>query len=115
MNNPRDILAQIQRRQAHRDARLASGAPRTPAPAPISAGSPVAPAPAADAPVARPVPPAPTAQAGAPTPEPAAQPAPRPASGHTLYRQLMRSHDRMGTRHLSQQEPGRGPGRDHRP
>ena len=27
-------------------------------------------------------------------------PVPRPAGRHALFRQLMRSHDRMGTRHL---------------
>ena len=36
--------------------------------------------------------------AGPDSPEPAA-PA-RPARGHALYSQVMRSHDRMGTRHL---------------
>jgi len=42
--------------------------------------------------------PAPQASpASQPTQAPQARPAPR---GHALYSQVMRSHDRMGTRHL---------------
>lgn len=33
-------------------------------------------------------------------PPPEGRAVPKPA-GHTLYRELMRSHDRMGTRHLN--------------
>ena len=63
---------------------------RRPAPQPLSDR---APAPQPVAPQA----PAPS-PAAAPTPAPT--PAPRPTGGHALYTGLMRSHDRMGTRHL---------------
>ncbi len=43
------------------------------------------------------IPEAPARPAG---PQAAAGPVSRPAGGHALYSQLMRSHDRMGTRHL---------------
>ena len=47
--------------------------------------------------------PAPTAAAPPPEPDPPAPPAQAPAphpGHHALYSALMRSHDRMGTRHL---------------
>ena len=30
--------------------------------------------------------------------------APQPIGGHSIYRELMRSHDRMGTRHIPRQK-----------
>ena len=45
--------------------------------------------------------PAPTVAPANPSGEGSAPvPSPRPARGHTLYSQIMRNHDRMGTRHL---------------
>lgn len=109
MTQPREILRRIQRRQARRDALRGLDAPRTPAPA-----SPSIPTPH-PAPVPPPVP-SPHQAAfsqSVPSPQPApisppappVQPAPspsRPTPGHALYSELMRSHDRMGTRHLKQ-------------
>ena len=78
MNNPREIFRRLERRQA--------SAPVRPAPIQPTPAAPVTPAPAPQSP------PPPAA------PAPARPPAPQP--GHALYRELMRSHDRMGTRHL---------------
>lgn len=93
MNDPREILMRIERRRRHLPG---PGAPRTPAPAPV-----------APAPQAVPVPQNPTVpqnpanSQNPPAPQAApAQPVPRPVGGHALYSELMRSHDRMGTRHL---------------
>ena len=88
MSHPREILNLIERRRRH--AQPLSNAPRTPAPAPVA---PVVPTP--------PAPPAQPTSPVAPTPPVApVQPVPRPVGGHALYSELMRSHDRMGTRHI---------------
>lgn len=108
MSHPREILSRIQRRQAHRDALRSLGAPRVPAPAPAGGLSPVTPIPttastsASSMPIPSPTPaPAMPASLPAPMPAPAPiQPPVRPAPGHALYSELMRSHDRMGTRHI---------------
>ena len=78
MNNPREILNRaVRARRNH-----APAAPARPAPAP---------------------------QPAVPAPQPPAKPPvegraePR-SGGHALYRELMRSHDRMGTRHLNRPE-----------
>ena len=85
MSHPREILNRIERRRRH--AQPLSNAPRTPAPAPV-------------APVASP-PQGTSTSPVAPTPPVApVQPVPRPVGGHALYSELMRSHDRMGTRHI---------------
>lgn len=81
MNDPREILNRIERRRRHLPGPVA---PRTPAPAP-----------AAPAPQNAQIPQNPPNPQGAP-----AQPVPRPVGGHALYSELMRSHDRMGTRHI---------------
>ena len=65
--------------------------PRADRPAPAAIPTAAAPSPA--------VPPTPAALAEAPAQSPPGLP-PRPARGHALYSQVMRSHDRMGTRHL---------------
>lgn len=69
-----------------RDTLLKARAARRPAPTPRAV-------PVNPEPPATPVP-APRAQA------PARRIAPQPVGGHAIYRALMRSHDRMGTRHL---------------
>ena len=86
MNHPSQLLRRIHRQQA-RDL-----APRRDAVAPMPAPAPIAPAPAAKAPEV----PSPQAPAQGTTPAPAL----RRQKGHALYSQVMRSHDRMGTRHL---------------
>lgn len=66
-----------------------------------NAVSPAQPRAVAPQPVSRPVPPPSSPpQAEAAPPEPARTVAPQPAGGHALYRALMRSHDRVNTRHL---------------
>ena len=55
--------------------------PEPPRPAPVPAATPVSEAPA-------------------PTPPDRPEAPARPPRGHALYSQVMRSHDRMGTRHL---------------
>ena len=87
MNDPREIMKRIERRRRHLPG---SDAPRTPAP------TPVAPAPVPQNPTAPPSPAIPQ--------NPPAQPVPRPVGGHALYSELMRSHDRMGTRHLKKEQ-----------
>ena len=96
MDHPSQIFSRIRRQKARpplprqgRDIPLPSPAP---AEMPFPAQPPSVPAQA----------PAPTP---APTPTPASAPtqppAPaKPARGHALYSQVMRSHDRMGTRHV---------------
>ena len=83
MSHPREILNRVRRQRIRRDM---TGAPVVPAPtapaSPTQSAAPVAPV----APVA----PAPRVS----------QPVPRPVGGHALYSEVMRSHDRMGTRHL---------------
>ena len=81
MNGPRDYLNK---------ARAMRKPPAAPQPAPV----PLTPAPVAPAPTML-----------TPTPEPAPNArtrrvVPQPVGGHAIYRELMRSHDRMGTRHL---------------
>ena len=89
MDTPRSLMKRIRNSAAHP---IPAGAPRVPVPAPIDP-APRIPTPTPDAG------PAPDAPA-APVPRPAAPtPCPVPARGHALYSQLMRSHDRMGTRH----------------
>ena len=97
MSHPREILNRIQRQRAQprpgQDARV-------PAPAPAGGLSPAAP-PVSSAPSIPPDPPAARTPQAPPAPSvPPLQPVPRPVGGHALYRELMRSHDRMGTRHL---------------
>lgn len=101
MSNPREVMQKIRRRQ--QAGQPTANAPRTPAPMPASPVQPVAPIPrVSPAPVQSTSPaPAPVAPVQ-PNPPSADQPAARPIphSGHALYSELMRSHDRMGTRHL---------------
>lgn len=80
MNTPKEILTRAVRQRKR----------RAPA-APIRQKA--APQPAAIAP-----------QSPADPPPESRAAAPKPAGSHALYRELMRSHDRMGTRHLS--DPG---------
>lgn len=109
MNNPSQLLnrARLQKSRdlpPRRSANVPVPAPLPPS-APPSAAVPAAPACQCDA-----VPPAPSFVPAAPaSPAPDASPAPRPSGdaasprrpqGHALYSQIMRSHDRMGTRHL---------------
>ncbi len=98
MSQPRQILRRIQRQQRQKaDApRSLAGFPPHPSP-PATASEPNAPRTPAPAPIpAAPIPPP------QPMPQPVAQtaPVPRPGGGHALYSELMRSHDRMGTRHV---------------
>ena len=88
MNDPREILNRIQRRRRGAPDPVA---PRTPAPAPVAPTA----SQAAPGPQAAPV------RQNAPAPN--ASPVPRPAGGHALYSELMRSHDRMGTRHVKKE------------
>ncbi len=81
MEHPGQLFNRIQRMKAHAAPTQPGNLPRQVAPAPI--------------PPSAPVPPAPPAVDPAPTPAPAP-----PRTGHALYSQIMRSHDRMGTRHL---------------
>ena len=100
MSHPREILNRIERRRRH--AQPLSNAPRTPAPAPVAPVVPTPPAPPAQptSPVAS-TPQGTSTSPVAPTPPVApVQPVPRPVGGHALYSELMRSHDRMGTRHV---------------
>ena len=95
MSNPREILRQIRQRQGAGLPR--ADTPRTPAPAPIAAPAPPQPA----APVSA------QQQSARPGSQTAsvAQTAPVTRNGgHALYSELMRSHDRMGTRHLKRNE-----------
>ena len=104
MSQPRQILRRIQRQQRQKAAAPHSlaGFPPHPSP-PATASEPNAPRTPAPAPI--PTAPVPPPQ---PMPQPVAQtasvsqtaPVPRPGGGHALYSELMRSHDRMGTRHL---------------
>ena len=87
MSEPRELLNRAHRRKIRATPALRGATPVAPAPAPMSA---------TPTPVPSPMP----ASRPAPGPAPARQVAPRPAGGHALYSQVMRSHDRMGTRHL---------------
>ncbi|MBQ8110171.1 MAG: hypothetical protein IJ124_08445 [Clostridia bacterium] len=97
MSSPSDYFRHIQRRQTA--CPREKGAPRVPAPAPAGGLSPILPPRSAPSPVPRdPVqPPEDAPQEGVRAPAPAVS---RPARGHALYSEVMRSHDRMGTRHL---------------
>ena len=120
MDHPSQIFNRIRRQKARpplprqgRDIPLPSPAP-VGAPFPAQSPAPVGmPFPAqSPAPAEMPFPaqsPSVPAQAPAPTPTPAPTPASapthppapaKPARGHALYSQVMRSHDRMGTRHV---------------
>lgn len=99
MDHPSQIFSRI-RRQKARPALPRQGRDiPLPAPAPARAQFP------AQSPAQSPTPmpsstPAPT-PTPMPSPAPTQSPAPaRPARGHALYSQVMRSHDRMGTRHV---------------
>lgn len=83
MSDPSELFRRARRRQA--ELSRPTQPTRIPAPAPAGQAAPVAP----------PKTPEPHARPDAPR-----VPVPRPAGGHALYSQLMRSHDRMGTRHL---------------
>ena len=91
LDHPNQLFNRVRRRKA-RPALRQNGRDGV-APAPIPPAAPPM-KPAADA--------APPAQPAAPTECPASPaPAPRrPPGSHALYSQIMRSHDRMGTRHL---------------
>lgn len=94
MDHPSQLLNRIRRRKARPALSLGSKAPRRPAPAaPIA---PTSPAPAEQAvPIDRSAPVLP----GQSAPNPGLTTA-RPAGSHALYSEVMRRHDRMGTRHL---------------
>lgn len=101
MDSPSQLLDRIRRRRAHSEMPRRSPSPRVPAPAPADPGIAAPAARNADPPGAQALPKEGAAQAAAP----------RPAGGHGLYSQLMRSHDRMGTRHLTAPAPpAAGPG-----
>jgi len=97
MDHPSQLLSRARRQRARGTPFDGGRAPVTPAPQTSQATQvpPVAPAPAPQATQAAPAPQA--SPASQPTQAPQARPAPR---GHALYSQVMRSHDRMGTRHL---------------
>lgn len=98
MDHPSQLFNRVRRRKA-RPALRQNGRDAV-APAPIRTSAPSM-KPTADAPrqTAAPQPMfGPPAQPAAPTdPAPALR---RPPGSHALYSQIMRSHDRMGTRHL---------------
>lgn len=84
MSHPREI---IRRARRQRERLGMPDAPVQPAPMPVT-------------PAAQAAPSTPTAPIASTTPASAPQPVPRPVGGHALYSELMRSHDRMGTRHI---------------
>ena len=101
MNQPRQIFSRIRRQKARpaspcADRRPAPApapvAPSDPTPTPSQASAPPKPAPA--------VTPGPAQARPAPAAPPAGLSTARPAGSHALYSQVMRRHDRMGTRHL---------------
>jgi len=95
LDHPSQIFDRIRRQKARPALARRDWSAPAPAPAPIPAADRPAP-PTAPAPATMPSqPPAPS-----PAPSPATPPAPAPTRGHALYTQLMRSHDRMGTRHV---------------
>ena len=116
MDHPSRLFDRIRRQQARPILPRRDPGSATPAPVPavshatmppraaspaIPRTPPLSPAPgaystAAPAPIAPVSPAGPADDSAAPVPAPA----PRPARSHTLYSQIMRSHDRMGTRHL---------------
>ena len=83
MDHPSQVFRRIRRRMARPDL-------------PRPGLEPVAPSPIQPASVQPPTP-APTVP---PTPAPTDAGPSRPPRSHALYSQVMRSHDRMGTRHL---------------
>ena len=97
MDRPSQLFDRIRRQKARPGA--AQHFPEARIPAPVAPVAPQAPAPAPQASPAAadsPAQPAPTPQEPA-----AARPTTaRPAGSHTLYSQVMRRHDRVGTRHL---------------
>ena len=113
MDHPSQIFDRIRRLRARADlprqGRDAATPRVAPAPAqfPAAAAPPANPRPGAipraDGPAPAAIPtaaaPSPAAPAEAPAQSPPGIP-PRLARGHALYSQVMRSHDRMGTRHL---------------
>lgn len=98
MNQPRQIFSRIRRQKARPAYPCADRRP-VPAPAPVAPIDPTPAPPQASAPA-----PANTPVPAPARPSPAAPPAglstARPAGSHALYSQVMRRHDRMGTRHL---------------
>ena len=102
MNQPSQLLRRA-RQQRNRNLPDPRGfRPPAPAPAPAAIPSQSAPVPpTTPVPPPTPVPTLPEAPTAAvpPAPAPVAQRPNRP-SGHALYSEIMRSHDRMGTRHL---------------
>ena len=108
MNDPRQLLT---RARMHKNRTVLVRPDIRPAPAPTPTSVPpmanlsANPAPSAPSPVpAGPSTtnsgPVPTPPAPAPAAPPAGMTTARPAGSHALYSQIMRSHDRMGTRHL---------------
>ena len=116
MDHPSHFFNRIRRQRARaplpRQGRNVAPSPVAPAPFPATAAPPAnlqadaipraddsvpsaVPTPSTQAPAA----PAHVAPAEAPSQASPGIP-PRPARGHALYSQIMRSHDRMGTRHL---------------
>ena len=95
MDHPDQLFSRI-RRQKARPALLRQGQNGV-APAPMRATVPARASVPSQPPAAPPNPPQPAVADEPPGSPPAP---PRPVRGHTLYSQLMRSHDRMGTRHL---------------
>jgi len=97
MSNPSEVFRRIRRRNAGFLRQPGSPSPTIPAPAPAGGLAPAAPTPPGKSapPSSTPwdAPSRPTADGR--------RAAPPSASGHALYSELMRSHDRMGTRHLS--------------
>ena len=99
MDHPSQLFSRI-RRQKSRFAMSRPGREPAVAPAPAqSAVTPmsVQPADPRDAPAVQ------------PPAEPSTKMQSGPARSHTLYSQIMRSHDRMGTRHLEAKSPANGP------
>lgn len=89
MAGPRDFL-----KRAENNRRMEIGQkPQSPQPAPMPIRQAAKPDVSHDA--AEPI------QESLPVPPPMEyRIAPRPIGGHSIYRNLMRSHDRMGTRHI---------------
>ena len=108
MDHPSQIFNRIRRQKARPPLPRQGRDIPLPSPAPVGAPFPAQ----SPAPVGMPFPaqsPSVPAQAPAPTPAPTPTPASaptqppapaKPARGHALYSQVMRNHDRMGTRHV---------------
>lgn len=99
MAGPRDYLKKagnnrrIERRQAHMPPQPVPMRIGIETPAPIQGGSGTAPEPKLSNP--------PVKREETPMEY---RIAPQPMGGHNIYRELMRSHDRMGTRHLPKKD-----------